>query len=88
MKRTPPHEDGTVPSFKTTVSPAKDSGTNHPGTPDGRRKLSASERELLRVVLRALREIRYGSLILTVHDGHLVEIQKTERIRKGWAKQV
>jgi hypothetical protein len=32
-------------------------------------------------VLRALREVRYGTIQLTVHDGRVVEIQKTERIR-------
>ncbi len=33
------------------------------------RDLSASERELLREVALALRAIRYGSVVLTVHDG-------------------
>ncbi len=49
--------------------------------------LSSSEREFLQEVLSALRAIRYGSVILTVHDGHIVEIQKTERIRRGTGKQ-
>ena len=45
------------------------------------KKLSASESELLREVELALRTIRYGSVVLTVHDGRLVEVNKTERIR-------
>lgn len=45
------------------------------------RELTPGERELLREVVRALRAIRYGSVVLTVHDGQLVEIHKTERIR-------
>jgi hypothetical protein len=45
--------------------------------------LSASERELLREVALALRGIRYGSVVLTVHDGRIVELNKTERIRKS-----
>ncbi len=45
--------------------------------------LSQSEQELLREVLHALRTIRYGSVVLTVHDGRLVEIHKTEKIRKS-----
>jgi hypothetical protein len=53
---------------------------------DSEKKLSLPERELLHEVLLALRVIRYGSVILTVHDGHVVEIQKIERIRKGTAK--
>ncbi len=39
------------------------------------------EREVLHAVLAALRGLRYGSVVLTVHDGHVVEIQKTERLR-------
>jgi len=43
--------------------------------------LSEEERGRLREVLRALRGLRYGSVVLTVHDGRLVEVQKTQRIR-------
>lgn len=45
-----------------------------------------TERELLADVLRALRGLRYGTVTLTVHEGRLVEIQKTERIRRGTAQ--
>jgi hypothetical protein len=38
---------------------------------------------LLREVALALRTIRYGSVVLTVHDGRIVEMNKTERIRKN-----
>jgi hypothetical protein len=41
------------------------------------------ERELIRQALDALRTIRYGSILLTVHDGQLVEINKSVRIRKS-----
>lgn len=42
-----------------------------------------SEREgkVLRELIRTLREIRYGSVVLTVHDGRVMEIHKTEKIR-------
>ncbi len=43
--------------------------------------LSPAELKLLRELIVALRGLRYGSVNLTVHDGHLVEIQKTEKIR-------
>jgi hypothetical protein len=46
------------------------------------RDLSASERELLRELLSAIRRIRYGSVVMTIHDGRIVEVNKTERIRK------
>jgi hypothetical protein len=45
--------------------------------------LTAGEAELLHEVALALRTIRYGSLVLTVHDGRIVELNKTERIRKS-----
>ncbi len=46
-------------------------------------EFSPSERELLREVALALRSIRYGSVVLTVHDGRIVEVNRTERIRKN-----
>jgi len=52
--------------------------------PNLEQALSAGERDLLREVILALRSIRYGSVVLTVHDGHIVELNKTERIRKAW----
>ena len=61
--------------------------TGQPGKAELERDLSAEERDLLQEIFLALRVIRYGSVVLTVHDGHLVEIQKTERIRRGAAKQ-
>jgi hypothetical protein len=51
--------------------------------PETEKDLSLNERELLNEVLRALRGLRYGSIVLTVHEGRLVEIQKTERIRRN-----
>lgn len=44
--------------------------------------LSAEERELVREIVRAMRSIRFGSIALTIHEGSLVEIQKTEKIRR------
>jgi hypothetical protein len=70
--------------------PAITLSTSREGSPavlELERDLLPSERELLQEVLRAVRLIRYGSVLLTMHDGHVVEIQKTERIRKGSAKQ-
>jgi hypothetical protein len=45
--------------------------------------LLESERELLAELVHALRTIRYGSIVLTVHDGQLVEINKSVRIRRA-----
>ena len=49
--------------------------------PDGEFELSPREREFLKEVVRSIRGIRYGTVVLTIHDGLLVEISKTERIR-------
>ena len=50
---------------------------------DFRATVWAGEQELLREFVRALQTIRYGSITLTVHDGRIVEIHKTERIRRN-----
>lgn len=52
-----------------------------PGSNAQETSLSANELEILRDLVRALRSLRYGSVILTMHDGRLVEVQKTEKIR-------
>ena len=48
--------------------------------------LSDAERQVIGQLLEALRSLRYGSVVLTVHDGQVVEIEKTERIRTNRPK--
>jgi len=48
--------------------------------------LSAGEEELVSELVHALRTIRYGSIAVTLHDGRIVEIQRTERIRTSGSK--
>ena len=43
--------------------------------------LDSSEQELLREAITSLQAIRYGSIILVKHDGRLVEVTTTVRIR-------
>ena len=45
------------------------------------RTLSPGEQALVIEILQALRTIRYGSVSLTFHEGRVVEINKTKRIR-------
>lgn len=45
--------------------------------------LLESEKELLLELIHALRTIRFGSIVLTVHEGQLVEINKSIRIRRS-----
>ena len=46
-------------------------------------EFSESERDLLKELAVAIRGIRYGSVVLTIHDGRLVEVSKPERIRRN-----
>ena len=46
-------------------------------------EFSESERDLLKELAVAILGIRYGSVVLTIHDGRLVEVSKTERIRRN-----
>jgi hypothetical protein len=43
--------------------------------------LSPDEEKLLREAIRSLKSVSYGSIVLVMHDGHLVEVTKTVRIR-------
>jgi hypothetical protein len=45
--------------------------------------LPENERELFHELARAVRTIAYGSIVLTIHEGRLVEISKTIRLRKS-----
>jgi hypothetical protein len=47
--------------------------------------LDSSEEELLREAIRSLQAIRYGSVVLVKHDGRLVEVTTTVRIRSSRA---
>jgi hypothetical protein len=39
------------------------------------------ETEALRLILRAIREIRYGSVQIVIQDSKVVQIEKVEKIR-------
>ncbi len=41
------------------------------------------EQAVLREVLRALRQLRYGSITIIVHDCRVVQIDRTEKTRLG-----
>lgn len=46
------------------------------------RQLTEEEQELLREIIHSLRSMRFGSIVVTVHDGHVVEVGTTVRVRK------
>jgi hypothetical protein len=41
----------------------------------------ATESEWIEAVRRQVAPLRYGTVVITVHDGRVVQIEKTERIR-------
>jgi hypothetical protein len=50
---------------------------------DWEQRLTQPERELLKEVVLATREIRFGSIVVTIHEGRIVEVSKTERLRQN-----
>jgi hypothetical protein len=41
----------------------------------------AEETQVVRMILRAIREIRYGSVQIVIQDSKVVQIEKVEKIR-------
>jgi hypothetical protein len=39
------------------------------------------EEQILRLILRAMREIRYGSVQIVIQDSKVVQIDKVEKLR-------
>jgi hypothetical protein len=58
-------------------------GMSTPNANESDRELSTSERELLRELTLAVRRIRYGSVLLTIYEGRITEMSKTERVRRN-----
>lgn len=44
-------------------------------------KVDDHEEDLLRQLVKAFHSLRYGSVAITVHDGHIVEFQRNEKFR-------
>jgi hypothetical protein len=43
--------------------------------------LDESDHQLTNTILRAIREIRYGSVEIIIHDSQIVQIERKEKIR-------
>jgi hypothetical protein len=63
------------------------SGLNGKTTRDLETALSSNESQILRELAEGIREIAYGSIVLVVHAGRLVEVSKTVRIRASRTRQ-
>jgi hypothetical protein len=57
------------------------SSLNGKTTEELEKAFSSNEGQILRELAEGIRTIRYGSIVLVVHDGRLVEVTKTVRLR-------
>ena len=48
-----------------------------------RERSESSHRRMLKEILRALTEIRYGSVEVVIHDSRIVQIERREKVRLG-----
>jgi hypothetical protein len=49
-----------------------------PGTPNGK---TTALGEVLRLVGEALHDLRYGEIVIQVHNGQVVQIDRTDKLR-------
>ena len=63
------------------------SSLNGKTTKDLEKALVSNDGQMLHEIAEGIRSIRYGSILLVVHDGRLVEVTKTVRIRTGRTSQ-
>jgi hypothetical protein len=59
------------------------SDAEHTGDESLESLLRPEEKELVRQLIQDLRSIRFGSIVLVMHEGRLVEVSKTIRVRKS-----
>ena len=52
-----------------------------PASPSGPASLDADELEVIRRVRDSLRSIRFGTVLIVVQDGKVVQIETAEKIR-------
>lgn len=69
---------------RCTDDAAGDAHQREPAVEDTRARMTApNEQRLFDELLHAVRTISYGSIQLTIHGGRLVELSKTERMRRS-----
>lgn len=44
-------------------------------------ELDGSDRELFDLIRKALADLRFGHVVIAVHDGKIVQVERTEKIR-------
>jgi hypothetical protein len=50
---------------------------------DSARERSVANAWVVDEVLRAVKDIRYGSVEITIHDSRVVQIERKEKVRPG-----
>ena len=62
-------------------SPESDLPTDAPAPPSNPTALDADELDVIRRVRDSLRSIRFGTVLIVVQDGKVVQIETAEKIR-------
>lgn len=57
------------------------SGSSEETPPPGRLELTRDELEVIRHVRHSLRSIRFGTVLIVVQDGRVMQIETAEKIR-------
>ena len=67
----------------STTRPADepDAPADAPAPPSNPSELDADELDVIRRVLDSLRSIRFGTVLIVVQDGKVVQIETAEKIR-------
>jgi len=72
MRRRPPRQDADIPVAEQPI---------RPGPPDQWSNLSEEEQAVLLKVADILKRIQFGTVVLVIQDGRVVQIEMAEKFR-------
>jgi len=64
-----------------SIAPVSDDATSTPTTDEQLGHLSPEEREVLAKVTEIVRRIQFGTVVLVIQDGKVVQIEMAEKFR-------
>lgn len=62
--------------------------TSVPDSGKGNILRTENERKALDLILRAIREIRYGTLSIVLQDGLVIQVERSEKVRLLTRRQI
>jgi hypothetical protein len=75
----PPSRPGA--RFPLSIAPVSDDATSTPTTDEQLAHLSPEERDVLAKVTEIVRRIQFGTVVLVIQDGKVVQIEMAEKFR-------